>query len=224
VSSVVPFTCSRDNQTEGRKVDKIPTVDLILEMLKSLEPTPDSFMCPAHSRELEFFCNECGVAICPKCLMGHRQHDYIEVEQATQMVSRIRTECIREIDTTAAQFQNSKLRLNEIQEARMLHEQNLKAALENLKSEFDGLHENLKTQYSQDEARLIRDSFPMKNYIDQHEEHQKLMQKKAEEDLRLAERTKAELMKCDSNIAVLARLKDFSFQPIPLESFDFDFK
>mmetsp|Transcript_11106 Transcript_11106/g.21758 ORF Transcript_11106/g.21758 Transcript_11106/m.21758 type:complete len:268 (-) Transcript_11106:2916-3719(-) len=222
VSLAQPFTCLRDNKLEHRKADKIPVADLILEMLRSIE-TPQNYLCSLHSRAFEFFCTECSVPFCAKCVMTHRQHDYIEVEAADHLVQSIRGGCLEAISEAEAQYQTSKARLYEIQEARVVHQSNLKGALEELKVNFEILHEQLNSEYSQDEARLIRDSCPLKNYIDQHEEHQKLMLSVMEEEKRQAEKIRGDLMKCDSNIAVLAKLDYFSYKPQQLENFDFDF-
>lgn len=222
LSSNIPFTCPRDNTVEKRKIEAIPVADLILEMLRSID-TPPSWLCSLHSRTFEFFCNECSVLFCPKCVMTHRQHDYIEVEQANQLVQSIRSRCQEAILEAETQYQTTKQRLEEIKEARELNESNQCTAIMNLEAEFENLTHSLELQYLEDEARLIRESFPLKNYIDQHDEHQRSVLKDQEKDMAQAEKIRAELVKCDSHISVLAKLDLFSYKPMQLDNFTFDF-
>jgi hypothetical protein len=170
----------------------------------------------------EFFCNECQILFCAKCVMVHQRHDYIDIESATSLVQQIRSNCLEAVSLVEANSRESVKRLKRIYEARNQHEVQIAQSVEDLRNDYIGRHKEVNAKYYEEVGRVKREFMPLSEYLDRHEDAQQRVLAKKEKELSYAEAIKQELMEADSNLAVLVKVQRFCYKTEPEDAFEFN--
>lgn len=221
VSAVSMFACTRDDITESRKIDQIPVADLIMQLMKSAD-TPLTYTCRTHSKVFEFFCSDCRSLFCSKCVMAHQRHDYTDIDSASPIVHKIKSDCFEAISLAETNLRETVKRLKKIEDAHTLHEAQISKAIEDLRNDYIKRRNDLNAKLYEECGRVKREFIPLTEYLDKHEEHQLACLSDKQTILKHAAAVRQELDKSNSNTAVLVQLELFSFKPQLMEAFEFN--
>ena len=72
-------------------------------------------LCRTHKREIAWFCSDCSVVICAKCLMEHKHHCFTEIESCegvaahvTAVIASDMSDAVSAVNTLQAQLDQYK--------------------------------------------------------------------------------------------------------------------
>ncbi|CAG9314166.1 unnamed protein product [Blepharisma stoltei] len=219
LSSSGHFTCPSDSITETREISQIPASALVLQFLQNAKP---NYTCFTHSRPLEFYCVPCRKLLCPKCIMQHSLHEYMDIDQADTIVKDLKNNFDCYYSTTLDNYSKLTREIEDVKRAQELIAQSLKAAQKELKEKYNCKKEELEKKRKIEEQELEYKMRPSIRYVEEHKIKLKELLQAHEQEKENAIKTKSEISRHNSNLAVLYHSDKFDRKASPLKELNFE--